>query len=328
MLTRTLKMTQSFLALSLLMALTLCSTTSFAEELDPTGKWDIMVDMAGEEIEAAMTVTKNEDGSYAGSLNSAMGDAEFDSVEFSDGELSFTQTFGEGDEALVFTFKGKLEKDTFTGMLNSDMGEMAVKGKRAVDVKIFGTWELHSSSELGELDHTLILNPDLSGTLDDMALADLSVSAKEITFEFEMLVDGETVLLSNEISIKKGELTGEVYLYGGSVADITGKYLNDTTTSKGNGHFGTWNIESTSEEGIQNHVFILKLDLTGTVDGLAVEDLVVSKGEISYSLTIPVSGDIMDLDIDISIDENTLEGEVFNYGENIADLSGKKADQQ
>ena len=70
-----------------------------------------------------------------------MGDAEFDSVEFKGSELNFTQTFGEGDDALEFKFVGKLEGDTFAGMLNSDMGEMAVKGKRAGEGgPLFGTW--------------------------------------------------------------------------------------------------------------------------------------------------------------------------------------------
>ncbi len=321
MLKRTLIFTRGLIALSLLMALALAPVNSYAADQDPTGTWNIVVDMAGQEITATMTVTKNADGSYNGSLSSAMGDAEFDSVEFSGSDLSFTQTFGEGPDAIEFKFEGKLDGDTFAGMLNSDMGEMAVKGTRATAAGIFGTWNLVSNSENGEMEHTLVLNDNLTGTVDGNDIEDLVVSADEISFTIGLTIDGESMEFEVEGTIDGNSLTGEAYLNGDSASDLEGEMASASSGSAGS-PFGTWAIESSSEFGDMEHTLVLNHDLSGSLDGNTITDLTLSADEISFEITMTVDGETMDLEIDGSIDGKEISGEAYLNGDSVADLEG------
>ena len=328
MFTRTVQFTQGLFALTLLMALAMYPTVSVAEDQDPTGTWDIEIDMGGQIIPASITVTKNDDGTYAGSLSSEMGDAEFDSASFAGADLSFTQTFGEGDAALVFNFKGILDGDTFDGILSSDMGEMPVKGMRVTGGKIFGTWKLTSSSEGAEMEYTLVLNPDLTGTVNGLALNDLSLSNDSLNFKLALPIDGENVELTIEATHAKGELSGEAFVDGAAVAQLSGTFESDTTSSDGAGHYGTWTVESSSENGTQEHTFILNPDLTGTIDGIALTDLVLTATGLSYSMVIPIDGSPINLEIEMTIDGNTLDGEAYVDGATVADLKGTKANAE
>src|SRR5690554_6757546 len=88
---------------------------------DPTGKWDVEVDMGGTPLMAQLEVKKNDDGTYAGVLNSPMGEMALEKVDYTPGEtIGFTETIGEGDAAMEFSFNGKFTSpDSFEGNLVS-----------------------------------------------------------------------------------------------------------------------------------------------------------------------------------------------------------------
>ena len=317
--------TRGLVALTLIMALAMTPTT-FAADPDPTGTWDISIDMAGQEVLATMVVTSNDDGTLNGSLSSAMGDFDFDSVAFKGSELSFKQTIGEGDDALTFEFTGQLKDDSFAGMLNSDMGEMAVKGTRAVPgTAIFGTWNLKSTSEAGDMEHILVLNEDITGTVGDIKVTDLTVSQEEIAFELTLAIDGESMNFEIELSLDGDKLIGEAYVNGESAAEIEGT-LEEAGSKSESSVFGSWAIASTSEAGELKHTLVLNNKLTGTIDGNEITDLTISSDEISFEFTMSVEGESMDLEIDASIEGNELSGEAYVNGDSVAELTGKKAD--
>jgi hypothetical protein len=305
--------TRGLVALTLIMALAMTPTT-FAADPDPTGTWDISIDMAGQEVLATMVVTSNDDGTLNGSLSSAMGDFDFDSVAFKGSELSFKQTIGEGDDALTFEFTGQLKGDSFAGMLNSDMGEMAVKGTRAVPgTAIFGTWKL-----------ILVLNEDITGTVGDIKVTDLTVSQEKIAFELTLATEGESMNFEIELSLDGDKLIGEAYVNSESAAEIEGT-LEEAGSKSESSVFGSWAIASSSEAGELKHTLVLNNNLTGTIDGNEITDLTISSGEISFEFTMSVEGESMDLEIDASIEGKEMSGEAYVNGDSVAELSGVKS---
>ena len=70
---------------------------------------------------------------------------------------------------------------------------------------------------------------------------------------------------------------------------------------------------------------ILSNDMTATVDGAEVKDLVLTAKGIKYSMSVPVEGSSMDIEIEITIEGDKLNGEAYADGETVADLSGKPA---
>ncbi len=322
MLKQAVEFTRVFFALNLITALTLFPTLSFAADGDPTGNWDIVVDMGGTPVPATLSVTKNDDGTYAGSLSSPlMGEAAVDSVTFSENNLGFTQTFGEGDEALTFTFTGILDGDTFQGILANDaLGEMSVKGMRA-GAGVFGTWTINSLSDEGEMEHTFIIKHDLTGSIDGQDVTNLTLTKDTLSFDFALKLESDTLALHIEGTTKSGKFVGKATNSGEALAELSGKM---SKVAKGTGGpFGTWAFKTTSGEGEMSHTFILNSDLTATFDEVAVTKLILSKDEISCDFDFTLNGSIYNLSIEADIDGDTLSGEVLNNGVSTADLVGK-----
>lgn len=174
------------------------------------------------------------------------------------------------------------------------------------------------------MEYTLVLNHDLTGNVDGIALSKISLSEDTLNFNITIPIDGENSYLKIEATHSKGELSGKAYMDGASVADISGTFQNTDTSSESKGHFGTWTLESSSEEGTKEYTFILNQDLTGTIDGIACKNLLLTAKGLSYSLTIPVGGSPIDLEIEVTIDGDTLDGEAYADGATVADLSGKR----
>lgn len=196
-----------------------------ADGPDPSGKWDIVVDMNGSPLKATLDITKNDDGTYAGVLDSPMGPLEVDKVDYTPGEtIGFTQTIGEGDAAMEFSFDGKFTSpDTFEGVLKSQMGEMPVAGKRA------GTsvWDMVSESDIGTIESVFTMNADgtasLSNEADGTSLAvnNLKRDGDMLTYDIVFEMDGQEIPLDFEGKFDGNSLTGEYLMQGSPVATVT-----------------------------------------------------------------------------------------------------------
>lgn len=205
------------------------SVANAADAPDPTGKWDIVVDMGGSPLEATLDITKNDDGTYAGVLDSPMGPLEVDKVDYTPGEtIGFTQTIGEGDAAMEFSFDGKFTSDdAFEGVLKSQMGEMPVTGKRAGSDAGASVWDMVSESDIGTIESVFTMNADGTASLSneadgtEVAVNDLKRDGDMLTYAIVFELDGQEIPLDFEGKIDGNSLTGEYLMQGSPVATVT-----------------------------------------------------------------------------------------------------------
>ena len=201
----------------------------FAQDLDPTGDWDIEIDMGGTPMMASLTVIKNDDGSYSGTLNSPMGELTLEKVTYVPGEsLSFNETVGEGDTAMEFKFEGKFSgPDTFEGVLESSMGPMPVKGTRAaMESPIAGTWKITSESQLGTLKRDLVVYKSGKAKYvteeQSFDVENLAVEGSAVTFDVTLDVQGQEFTLAFDGTYEGDSLTGQFLMDGSTVAEVSG----------------------------------------------------------------------------------------------------------
>jgi len=92
--------------------------------LDPTGTWDMMIDMGGQSIEAVLTISGSAEAGYTGYIDADVGSAGVANIAV-DGQ---TLTFGIPDIDGIVTLV--VEGGDFTGSMNGMMGEGMVSGMR------------------------------------------------------------------------------------------------------------------------------------------------------------------------------------------------------
>lgn len=312
-------LTSRVAAMLALMACALLPTATFAEG-DPTGDWNVVVDMAGTPIEATMSVVKNDDGTLSGQLQSPMGEAELENVTHEGDKLAFTQTFGEGDAALTFTFEGTIDGDTFEGTLNSEMGEMKVTGTRggAEGGSIVGKWQLTSDSQLGVITSPLVINADMTGTYaEQFEVEDLKQDGNVVSFYVEVDYEGNVLPLTFE-----GEMTGADSAEGIYLMD--GAEVATVTITREVSLWGSWDVTSVSQLGELQHVLTLNEDISGTFDGAALESLEVEANEIYFEVNYEADGQAIFLEIEMALEGASLVGDAYADGAAVAELTGTK----
>jgi hypothetical protein len=305
---------------ALLMVLTPMATFAAG---DPTGDWTINVDMGGTPVPATLVVTKNEDGSLAGKLDSPLGQAELENVKFEGDKLSFTQTFGEGDTALEFTFNGVLDGDSFEGMLvNETMGEMKVTGTRGGGDSFYGTWEITSDSQLGELVRTLIVKADGTGTYNDFEITDFSLDGKAVSFSVSIDVQGQEMPLDCEGTYEGKTFTGNFNADGNSVAELTGKQ------TKGAGPdlskiAGKYDAEVDAQGQMITGVITIA-DSSGNFEGMEFTEITFDGTALTYHMDYDADGQVIPVDFEGTVSDTEMKGDFSSQGAVVASMVATK----
>ncbi len=99
------------------------------------GEWQIDVTIPAREIVDKLTITKNEDGTLAGTWEGRRGQSTISEVKFEDGKLTFTRTIKFGDREFTSTYEGTVEGDQITGAFTSDRGEREANATRVKSAK-------------------------------------------------------------------------------------------------------------------------------------------------------------------------------------------------
>lgn len=314
----TLRTSQRIFASIALTACLLIPTTLYAEG-DPTGNWNIEIDMAGTPVQADLLVSTNDDGTLTGSLKSAMGDAELSNVTFEGDKLTFNQTFGEGDAALSFAFEGTLEGDSFEGMLSSDMGEMAVKGARGVANDPVGDWDIEIDMAGTPVQANLSVSTNDDGTLTGKlksAMGDAELS--NVTFEGDKLAfnqsfgEGDAALTFTF----EGALAGDTF--AGTLSSDMGEMAVTGTRAVGS-IVGEWTFTSDSQLGVITMPFIVNEDMTATYSEYDIEDLVQDGKNVTFAVTVAVDGNDLPLTFEgVMSSSDTVEGAYLMDGSEVA----------
>ncbi len=286
---------------------------AFAQELDPTGDWDIEIDMGGTPMMASLTVTKNDDGTYSGTLNSPMGELTLENVTYTPGEsLSFNETVGEGETAMEFKFEGTFSSpDTFEGVLESSMGPMPIKGTRAgLESPIAGLWKITSESQLGTLERDLVVYKSGKAKYvteeQSFDVENLVVAGDAVTFDVTLDIQGQELALSFEGTYAEDTLTGQFMADGSAAAEVSGKKAPAAGVES---VAGDWEILADTPLG----ELVAKLTLAD-----AGSKLTTDEGE-SEVTNLDIDSDFVQFDVTVIFEggeyEVTFEG--YNTGETL-----------
>jgi hypothetical protein len=285
----------ALIPLTVVLALAVTLPATAQDGPDPTGLWIVEVDMGGSPLMATLNVVKNDDGTYGGTLNSPMGEMSLEKVDYTPGEtLSFSETIGEGDTAISFSFEGKfLDADHFEGKLISEsMGEMAVKAKRGSEENpLAGIWDVTSDSQLGKLERKLVVYKNGSAKYvtdeTEFKVTDLKVEGDTVNFDVTVSAQGQDLPLHFKGVHADGSLSGNFLMDGSEVATVTGsKQEVDLLAAAA----GSWNLSAETPLG----PFEAELTVGPGASGKLVSD----EGE-SPLQNLGSDGDMIQFDVDV-----------------------------
>lgn len=324
------------LAITSFIPLTLATVSVYAQDdaaKGPVGDWDIAVQMTPEQsVNATLSVTENADGSLMAKVASpVMGEAEVQEISMEGDKISFTQVFGEGDSAMEVSFSGIFEGDTFTGTLVSPMGEMPVKGSRAKPAPaIRGRWDVTSDSQLGVLERTLVVNKDWTGAYiakdsgDEFAISNLAVDGSEVSFDVTVSAQGQDLPLTFKGTHEGDSLTGEFFMDGNSVSQVTGKKAPGGIAVLA----GSWELSLDTPLGVLENRLVVNKDGTGTYiseQEVAVEDLEVDGDFVAFRTTVHAQGQPYEVSLEGSVAPDSFKGDILLGGNPVGTFEGKPA---
>jgi hypothetical protein len=109
--------------LSASLVLLVASLTPFAGQApNVIGSWDIMIDSPQGQNKAVLVIKKDGD-KLSGTLKGARGERPLESISVTGTEITFTMKANIQGQDMIFTYKGKAEKDSMKG--NADFGGFA-----------------------------------------------------------------------------------------------------------------------------------------------------------------------------------------------------------
>lgn len=298
-----------------------------AQELDPTGDWDIEIDMGGSPMMASLTVMKNDDGTYSGTLNSPMGELTLENVVYVPGEsLSFNETVGEGETAMEFKFEGLFSgPDNFEGFLESAMGSMTVKGKRAaLESPIAGTWKITSESPIGTLERDLVVYKSGKAKYvteeQSFTVENLTVEANAVKFDVTLEIQGQELPLAFEGTYDGDSLTGQFLMDGNAVSEVSGTKAPATGLESVE---GDWEIRADTPLGelVANLTLADDASKLSTDEGESeVTNLQIDSDFVQFDVTVIFEGGEYEVTFEGYNKGDTLDGDFLMGGSPIASV--------
>jgi len=314
-------------------ALALISIAAHAQDApDPVGDWNVVVDMGGTPLNATLNVKKNDDGSFAGTLNSPMGALALEKVDYKPGEaITFGATIGEGDQAIKFSFDGKFTgPDSFEGTLVSEtMGTMPVKGTRATGNPLAGVWDVMSDSQLGKLERKLIVYKDGTGkyvTDADNAISNLKVEGGNVSFNVTVSAQGQELPLAFAGTVANDAINGKFTTDGQDMATVTGtKSKVDVVAAA----IGKWTFEAETPAGPYNADLVIESATAGKLmaeEGNADLRNIGSDGDkFTYDVSVNYQGQMYDVTFAGTVNGEEMNGDLLMAGSPVATVKCKKA---
>ncbi|MBI3119069.1 MAG: penicillin acylase family protein, partial [Candidatus Hydrogenedentes bacterium] len=183
------------------------------------GDWDVAVDIQGSALPAKLGIAQGADGQLSGTWSDEYSSTAPYNVRVAEGKLQFDRKVEVQGQEYVIAFEGAVEGDTLTGAYHTEMGDLPVTGKRAAapspaaaDSGLPGEWNITTVSQLGTLERTLLIAPDLSGWygVDErrFPLQNLKQDGKKLVFDVTVSVQGTEVPLHFEGEADSGKISG------------------------------------------------------------------------------------------------------------------------
>ena len=305
-------------------------TGSRMAEPDYAGDWTITLDFGGTPLPGKLTLVASDDGTYKGVLSSIQGNTEIETITIEGGKVSFEAEVDMQGTPMKISFVGKIDGDSLSGVLSSDMGDMNLTGERAKpEGGIVGTWKLTSESALGTLERDLVINADMTGKYitddNEFDIENLTVDGENVSFDLTLDVQGQEMALNFQGKLDGDSLAGEFFADGSSVAQVTASRAG-AGPGDVSAFVGSWDLDADSAIGPMKQKLTVNEDGSAAFSSDGVDSDVTNLRVEGDQLKFNVSIQGYDLEFAGGIVEGQLKGDYLMGGDSVAQVVGKKAE--
>lgn len=175
------------------------------------GTWNLTYKVGDRDIEGKLIIQMDKEGNLSGQWLSPPVESEVSEVKYERGTLTLKRKMKMGDRQIDSTFEGTIDRQNglLKGTLKSDMGDIAVEGKRFGEALI-GSWDLEIVTEQGPSKQRLRVHPDLSGTYGTLALEKIDFDGEKVSFKAARQFGDRTFEISLEGKLSDSKLTGQI----------------------------------------------------------------------------------------------------------------------
>ncbi len=179
------------------------------------GSWEMKLKMGDREFTATLVVMTDKKGKLTAQWQSQRGEHEITDVVYKERKLTFKRKSKIQDRQWESTFEGTVQRNTLSGVIKSERGEIAAEGKR-IGASLIGNWNLEVTSERGSRKQRLKVNPDMSGMYGSIPIKKVNLEGDKVSFKLVLEFGERKFEMSFEGKLKESKLTGELTTSRGS----------------------------------------------------------------------------------------------------------------
>ena len=187
------------------------------------GSWDMAFTLGDREINTVLVVSPGEDGKLSAEWQSQWGEHEISDVQFEKGKLTFNRLIKFQERRIESTFAGTLKGGTLTGMIKSELGDVAAEGKR-VGGPLIGKWDLTMTSDQGTRKQRLVVYPDLSARFAGSKIERIKWEEGRVGFDMTLETTDRDYQIGFKGSLDRNTLTGQLTSSWGT-SEVVGKKI-------------------------------------------------------------------------------------------------------
>ena len=171
------------------------------------GNWEMKMKMGEREFTSTLVITADKAGKLGAEWRSERGEHEITDVKYERGKLTFKKKSKMQERQWESTFEGTIRRNTLSGIIKSERGEITAKGTRA-GVALIGNWNLEVTSERGTRKQRLKVNPDMSGMYGAIPIEKVNLEGDKVSFKTVLDFGERKFEMSFEGKLEGAKLTG------------------------------------------------------------------------------------------------------------------------
>ncbi|MCK4629677.1 MAG: hypothetical protein KAT56_11790 [Sedimentisphaerales bacterium] len=179
------------------------------------GSWEMKLKRGEREFTATLVVMTDKKGKLTAQWQSQRGEHEITDVVYKERKLTFKRKSKIQDRQRESTFEGTVQRNTLSGVIKSERGEITAEGKR-IGASLIGNWNLEVTSERGSRKQRLKVNPDMSGMYGSIPIKKVNLEGDKVSFKIVLEFGERKFEMSFEGKLKESMLTGELKTSRGS----------------------------------------------------------------------------------------------------------------
>lgn len=195
------------------------------------GNWEMKYKVGDREVTATLAVKAGKDGELTAEWQSQQGESKITDLQYEQGKLTFKRESKFQERQMESTFEGTIQRDTLTGVMKSERGELPVEGT-LIGAPLIGTWNLDIESEQGTRKQRLRVNPDMSALYGSSLIKKINLDGDKVSFKYVRTFGDQEFETSFAGKIAETKLTGELTTSRGT-RKVTGAKVVRTFRSRG-----------------------------------------------------------------------------------------------